>query len=792
MTIHARYQYRMILRADGLRLFLRGTAALVVGLVWPVESPAGPPMNLEFCMPGGVKTPEQTAKIAAALVQEPESTRRMAALLQQIIRDADPMRNPFRSTEQVQLLRAQIASTTDQSQLLDLKLQLITQVLQTGQADEALKENEEMIRQLRQYLPTDTKSLPQLMTQLMTTSALCYLRMGEQENCLLNHNADSCLFPIQGGGVHTLERGSRGAIAVLTELLEKVPGDLRARWLLNIAYMTLGEYPGKVPPKWLLDPKLFASDYDITRFPDVADQAGLKFEALAGGVMVEDFDHDGFFDIMKSGWGLNDQLQLFHNNGDGTFSERTEQAWLIGEVGGLNVIPCDYNNDGWADVLVLRGAWLRTEGHYPSSLLRNNGDGTFTDVTEAAGLLRFHPTQAAVWFDYNGDGWPDLFIAPESTGRDTMPCELFRNNRDGTFTECAAENGVDFVGFFKGVASADYNNDGRPDLFLSGLNLPKKLLRNDGPDVAGSAPGDRWRFTDVADDAGVIDPPSSFPCWFWDYDNDGWSDIMVTGYAIQDVGDIAADYLGEPHSGQRAKLYHNNGDGTFTDASKAAGVNKLLHAMGTNYGDLDNDGWLDFYVGTGNPDFATLIPNRMFRNDGGKRFQDVTASGGFGNLQKGHGISFADLNNDGEQDIFSVVGGAAEADTAHSQIFANPGHGNHWLKLQLEGVKTNRAAIGARIKVVVATAEGERAIHRTVGTGASFGANPMRQEIGLGQARTIKRVEIFWPVTGLTQVVTGLELNRLYHIREGVAAPARIELKSFPWPISAPALTSKK
>ena len=117
-------------------------------------------------------------------------------------------------------------------------------------------------------------------------------------------------------------------------------------------------------------------------------------------------------------------------------------------------------------------------------------------------------------------------------------------------------------------------------------------------------------------------------------------------------------------------------------------------AYGAALVDLDNDGWLDFYVGTGNPDFATLIPNRMFRNDGGKRFQDVTTSGGFGNLQKGHAIAFADFNNDGAQDIFSVVGGAAESDTAFSQLFANPGHGNHWLKLKLEGVKTNRAEIG--------------------------------------------------------------------------------------------------
>jgi hypothetical protein len=337
----------------------------------------------------------------------------------------------------------------------------------------------------------------------------------------------------------------------------------------------------------------------------------------------------------------------------------------------------------------------------------------------------------------------------------------------------------------KGVASADYNNDGRPDLFVSRLNGPPLLFRNDGPAGADTSARAPWKFTEVADAAGITHPLKSFPCWFFDYNNDGWPDIFVTGYAIQDVGDIAADYLGRPHGGQLARLYRNNGDGTFTDVSKECGVNKLMHTMGCNFGDLDNDGWLDFYVGTGDPDLATVVPNRMFHNDGGRRFQEVTTSGGFGQLQKGHGIAFGDINNDGTQDIYSVVGGAVEGDDYHHQLFANPGHGNNWLKLKLEGTRTNRAAIGARIRVVVQSGDGERSIHRTVGSGGSFGASPMRQEIGLGKATLVKRVEIFWPVTGTTQVVTGLEINRFYHVREGSSAAERVELKSFKWPGAA-------
>jgi len=206
---------------------------------------------------------------------------------------------------------------------------------------------------------------------------------------------------------------------------------------------------------------------------------------------------------------------------------------------------------------------------------------------------------------------------------------LFRNNGDGTFTECAAEAGLAVIKFVKAVASGDYNNDGRPDLFLSLRNEPNILFRNDGPAGSGTTRWG-WKFTDVTQEAGITKSRGTFPTWFWDYNNDGLLDILVTGYVIRDVSDVARDYLGIPNQGEKARLYKNNGDGTFSDVTSASGLFKVLHAMGSNFGDLDNDGWLDFYLGTGDPSLSTLIPNRMFRNADGKFFQDVTTSGGFG------------------------------------------------------------------------------------------------------------------------------------------------------------------
>src|ERR1017187_5419838 len=426
------------------------------------------------------------AAAKAAGSAQPESNRKMAALLEKITREADPLKNPFRNKEQAAILSALKERTSDPRQLFQLRIKLAWQFLDAGDTNGALKEYDA----IQQYM--EDNGVPQeerKEVEWLTFKAVCYLRMGENENCLANTNADSCLFPVRGKGVHTVQRGSRGAVAVLTELLDKYPGCLRARWLLNIAYITLGEYPDKVPSKWVLDPKLFESDYDIKRFPDIAPAVGLDVHGLSGGVVLEDFDNDGFLDVMVSAWGLNDQLRLFHNNGDGTFTERTEEAGLLGLTGGLNMVHCDYNNDGFMDVMVLRGAWMSTEGHYPFSLLRNNGDFTFPDVTEEAGLLRLRPTHSAAWFDYNGDGWLDVFVISETKNGDRVSCELYRNNGDGTFTECAAENGLDYVGFFKAAATADYNNDGRPDLFLSRLDGPRILLRNDGPACPDRAPG---------------------------------------------------------------------------------------------------------------------------------------------------------------------------------------------------------------------------------------------------------------------------------------------------------------
>lgn len=696
--------------------------------------------------------------------RQPDSTHRMIARVKEAWETSNPFENFYLSGKAAEISRMMMMQPGSNPDLLQIHM-LHQFMLKAGDSAAVVED----LGRLEQVLSANNVPLPpSLASRWRLFKAVAWLRLGEQENCLHGHNAESCLFPIRGGGVHRLPRGSRGAMRALLDWLQHEPENLQARWLLNLAAMTLGEHPDAIPERWRIPADRFASAYPLPRYPDVAGALGVDVDDLAGGVVMDDFDRDGLLDLLVTGSGPESQIRVFRNEGDGRFTDRTAAAGLQGLTGGLHVVPADYNNDGWLDVLVLRTGWLRKEGHHPDSLLRNNGDFTFTDVTEEAGLLAFHPNQTAAWFDFDGDGWLDLFVGNESAADDRHPSALYRNNGDGTFRECAAESGLNLAAYVKGVTAGDFNNDGRPDLYVSINGERNRLYRNDG---AARDRKNGWRFTEVAETAGVAEPVMSFPCWFWDYDQDGWLDIMVFGYSIQNSGDIAADYLGLPHRAEKPRLYRNRGDGTFEDVTAAAGLDTVLHTMGCNYGDLDNDGWPDFYAGTGDPDFATLLPSRMFRNDAGRRFQDVTTAGGFGQLQKGHGVAFGDVDNDGDQDVYSVVGGVFEADHYPNQLFANPGNGNHRLTLELEGVKANRSAIGARIRVVVTLPDGEtRSVHRVVGSGSSFGANPLRQEIGLGDATRIERVEIAWPGSGTVQILDDLKIDHAYAVREGEAA----------------------
>ena len=642
--------------------------------------------------------------------------------------------------------------------------------LKAGQEEESVKTYEGLIPKMN-FMDLD---------DLMPSVAIAYMRLGERSNCMLNHNGSSCIFPIKGAGVHLLKTGSKKAIGVYETILRNHPDDMESKWLLNVAFMTLGGYPKDVPPEFLI-PGLDAENaYKVKPFTDIAADLGLDIRGRAGGVIVDDFNNDGYLDIVTSGWDLSDPMHYFQNNKDGTFTDLTEQSGLKEITGGLNIQQVDYNNDGNLDIFVLRGGWNADGfGNQPSSLLRNNGDGTFTDVTVPAGLLYSMPTQTAVWADFNNDGWLDVFIGAEDSGVEDAggihKCALYINNHDGTFTNVAEQAHCDITAYVKGVTSADYNNDGWADIFLSTMNGKRYLLKNKGK------PGSIPYFEDVTAQAGLDDNKArTFTTWFYDYNNDGWPDILVSDYTFNHS---LAWYAGAeamkkpvPDAGN-VFLYRNNKDGTFTNVTKEAGLDKVVYSMGANFGDIDNDGWPDMYFGTGNPDFRSLVPNKLFRNMGGKTFADVTTSSRTGNLQKGHGVAFADFRNNGIQDIFIEMGGAYTGDSYTSSLYQNPGQNdNNWISLKLVGVKANKAAIGSRIKVTFTENGVKRSVYKDVNSGGSFGSNPLRQEIGIGQAKMIDEIGIRWAGSNTFQRFTNILPCQFLHITEGNDKPEVIHL----------------
>jgi tetratricopeptide (TPR) repeat protein len=607
-------------------------------------------------------------------------------------------------------------------------------------------------------------NLPRMLPILEETLGIGYLHESEMQNDIYRHPGDRCLFPMRPGLRYEHTASSQEAVRHLLNYLANNPDDTEVRWLLNVAEMTLGNYPDGVPAKYLVDPSRFASTETVGRFTDVAPEAGLDLVAMSSGLIVDDFDGDGLLDVVTSSLQPCAPMHFFHNNGDGTFSDRTAAAGLSQQLGGLNLVETDYNNDGCPDILVLRGAWEKLPQR--KSLLRNNCNGTFTDVTEHAGLARpAGNSQSAAWADINNDGLLDLFVVNERG-----PSQLFLNKGDGTFQDISHSAGIDRSEFSKGVAAMDYDGDGYVDFYVSNINNASNFLYHNDHDNT---------FTEVAAQAGVPGTGRSFATWFFDYDNDGWPDLFVTSYYMS-IEETMKTYLGLSHNAGTLKLYKNLGNGTFRDVAHDTGLDRVFMPMGANFGDIDNDGYLDIYLGTGSPSYASLVPNVMLRNHEGKSFADVTASSGTGELHKGHGIAFADLDNDGDEDIVTSIGGATPGDSHAFRLFENPGNGNDWIVVRLVGVKANRAAMGARIKVTVRN-EGRhvRSIYRWVGSQSSFGGSPLRQHIGLGKSAEILKIEIQWPGDPAPQVFNNVDKDQFIEIKQ--FAPNYTKLSYHPY-----------
>ncbi len=692
--------------------------------------------------------------------------KRMREILANVAREA-VVNNPYYGEAAVGRLEADLAAAGNSAIKRWRALQLLGwHLLRLGRNEEAvarLEEARSIVPQIVTYLASgkeknfrsDQYGTPILGKETSFDLGVAYMRLAEQTNCCNQHTPESCILPLEGGGRHTNQEPAKKAMACFQDVLTSYPDHLASLWLLNVAAMAIGKWPDGIPERYRMRDDAITSDEPFPRFPEVAEKYGLDNPDQSGGAVIDDFDGDGDLDLITSSINPSEPLHFMANGGDGTFTNRSEDAGFAGILGGLNMVQADYDNDGDVDLLVLRGAWWGKDGHIPNSLLANDGSARFTDVSFEAGIAEpAFPTQAANFADYDLDGDLDLYIGDEWEQANPSPSQLFRNNGDGTFTDVAKAAGVENLRFAKGVAWGDFDNDRDPDLYVSNLGGPNRLYRNEG----------NGTFKDVAEKLGVTKPIRGFPTWFFDFDNDGNLDIYASSYWNQPQY-VVARYFGKETDAELSSLYRGDGHGGFTDVGVAMNLVKNTMAMGANFGDLDNDGFPDFYLGTGYPSYEGIVQNFMYWNRDGKRFSDVSTNGGFAHIQKGHAVAFGDLDNDGDQDVFEQMGGAFKGDGFNDVLFENPGFGNHWLKVRLVGVKSNRFGVGARIRCEVVEDGKTRSIFKWVNSGASFGCNPLRQEIGIGKAPRVAHLEVYWPVSDTKQSFddvpgdTGIEIT---------------------------------
>jgi enediyne biosynthesis protein E4 len=521
-------------------------------------------------------------------------------------------------------------------------------------------------------------------------------------------------------------------------------------------------------------------------FTDITNSAGIHFTHFKGsegvsinleefgpGVCVSDYDKDGWQDIYfvngrdRYNRGITVKNALYRNNGDGTFSDVTDAAGVPGTNFGLGCVWGDYDNDGFPDLFVMQfGA---------NVLYHNNGDGTFTDVTNKAGVAglesgSFHA--GAVFFDYDRDGKLDLYVgsyvalgpnfrryceiadgvksscAPQAYSGSLNA--LYHNNGDGTFTNVTKSSKVvQPDGKNLAAGAFDWNNTGWPDLFVANDGQPAYLFQN----------LHNGKFQEIAETAGMAfdkhgHSMASMCISLGDFDNDGWLDLYISDF--QENSD---------------HVWHNSGQGYFDEVSDAAGITrptKNVLSFGGGFFDYDNDGWLDLFIGNGHvyPEIERISDtlykqhNTLFHNETHGKFAEASTPGGLNSLPRraARGVAFADFDNDGFVDVLVANNGDPP-----TLLHNNALHKNHFVNFKLVGTKSNRDALGARIKI---TAGGINQIREIVSGGSYLSQSDLRANFGLADATVISSVDIIWP-SGAHQSFQNVPADHFYQITEG-------------------------
>ena len=545
----------------------------------------------------------------------------------------------------------------------------------------------------------------------------------------------------------------RQGVEAAAESMQADPTNERVRFWLWLCAHTIGGYPESVPAAHRMEQRTGNAPTRL-RYEDITVRAGLDKTSAGRGTAIIDYNNDGYLDVVIAA--AQAGVNLYRNNGDGTFTDVSVSSGLDQCTNGFAITAADYDNDGFVDLFVTRLGFYAGD----VNLYHNNGDGTFTDVTEQAGLKFWGPVFGTSWVDYDCDGHLDLLITSNLGGvfDRHLPNRLFHNNGNGTFTEVSAAAGLSSAAPTIGSCWGDYNNDGYPDLFISsGIGQPQ-LFRNNG----------NGTFTDVTSAAGLDGKLIGSICHFCDYDNDGWLDIVQFAWSDHEDAIYTMQHGEAPASASVTRILHNNRDGTFTARGRELGLVEGWGSMSGNIADLNNDGRLDIILGNGSPRMDRVEPLVILENDHGL-YRNVTFTAGLPFAGKSHGVNAADLFGDGRMSVLVAAGGAYPGELLTSTLYCPTERLGNYLNVRLQGTKSNRSAIGARITLRA----GGGLQMREVSGGTNFGCLPLEQHFGLAELTQVDSLEVRWP-SGLVQHFANPPVNDTIQIVEGAEGWQRV------------------
>ncbi|MEM1179768.1 MAG: FG-GAP-like repeat-containing protein [Acidobacteriota bacterium] len=491
---------------------------------------------------------------------------------------------------------------------------------------------------------------------------------------------------------------------------------------------------------------------------EVSEALGLRKVSGGRGTAVADLTGDGTLDLVIAG--AHSGLSFFRNRGDGLFEDATAGSGLDTALYAFAISAADYDNDGRNDLFATGLGFYDGQG----LLYRNVGGGRFEEVTADAGLDLWGPGFTASWVDYDLDGWLDLFVVNNLGGLfdRKAPNRLFRNNRDGTFTEVTAESGLVTPWPSLGHCWGDFTNDGLPDLFLSNFGRAQ-LFKNQGDGT----------FKDISRQAGLDHPCVGSVAVAVDLDQNGWLDIVQLTYSRPEDAIWTLEHGRAPDGATPPRVWRNRGDGTFHETGAEFGLDGAWGTMSANLGDLANRGRLDLVLGNGDPSMDRVEPTVVYSQDVHGRFRDVTGAVGLPLWGKGHGVNLADFTGRGHQHLVVSHGGLYPGDlmrtTVHRARGAPGRELGHFINLRLRATRGHHQAIGARLRVEA----GGQVQHLHLSPGSAFGWKPLDQHVGLGpDVSRVDRIEVRWPGGGI-QKFKDLPADAAYELVEGEAKARR-------------------